>query len=157
MPARWPSTLVAFGVWKSASRVERGRKRDERDEREHLNLVFIGHVDAGKSTFCGQILYQTDQVDARTIEKYEKEAKEKNRDSWFLAFLYTFANNRSFLRFGTQGAPGGEPGLPGAPGPQRAQGAPGGSQGSLGPQAPWCPLEPPGSLPQTDFTLPQTG
>ena len=62
--------------------------RPEReDKREHLNLVFIGHVDAGKSTFCGQILYQTDQVDARTIEKYEKEAKEKNRDSWFLAFI----------------------------------------------------------------------
>jgi len=59
----------------------------ERDSREHLNLVFIGHVDAGKSTFCGQILYRTGQVDARTIEKYEKEAKEKNRDSWFLAFI----------------------------------------------------------------------
>lgn len=58
-----------------------------RDDREHLNLVFIGHVDAGKSTFCGQILYQTEQVDARTIEKYEKEAKEKNRESWFLAFI----------------------------------------------------------------------
>ena len=27
------------------------------------------------------------QVDARTIEKYEKEAKEKNRESWFLAFI----------------------------------------------------------------------
>jgi len=62
-------------------------KMAERDEREHLNCVFIGHVDAGKSTFCGQILYQTDQVDARTIEKYEKEAKEKNRESWFLAFI----------------------------------------------------------------------
>ena len=59
----------------------------ERDEREHLNLVFIGHVDAGKSTFCGQILYRTGQVDQRTIEKYEKEAKEKNRESWFLAFI----------------------------------------------------------------------
>ena len=59
----------------------------ERDQREHLNLVFIGHVDAGKSTFCGQILYRTGQVDARTIEKYEKEAKEKNRESWFLAFI----------------------------------------------------------------------
>jgi len=58
-----------------------------RDEREHLNLVFIGHVDAGKSTFCGRILYDTGQVDARTIEKYEKEAKEKNRESWFLAFI----------------------------------------------------------------------
>ena len=64
-----------------------GKKLAERDAREHLNCVFIGHVDAGKSTFCGQILYQTDQVDARTIEKYEKEAKEKNRDSWFLAFI----------------------------------------------------------------------
>jgi len=65
----------------------RAKKSLQRDEREHLNLVFIGHVDAGKSTFCGQILYQTDQVDVRTIEKYEKEAKEKNRDSWFLAFI----------------------------------------------------------------------
>jgi len=62
-------------------------KLTERDEREHLNLVFIGHVDAGKSTFCGQILYRTGQVDSRTIEKYEKEAKEKNRESWFLAFI----------------------------------------------------------------------
>ena len=62
-------------------------KLAERDQREHLNLVFIGHVDAGKSTFCGQILFRTGQVDARTIEKYEKEAKEKNRESWFLAFI----------------------------------------------------------------------
>jgi hypothetical protein len=29
------------------------------DEREHLNIVFIGHVDAGKSTISGQILYVT--------------------------------------------------------------------------------------------------
>ena len=29
--------------------------KTNRDEREHLNLVFIGHVDAGKSTFCGQV------------------------------------------------------------------------------------------------------
>ena len=27
------------------------------DEREHMNVVFIGHVDAGKSTTCGNILY----------------------------------------------------------------------------------------------------
>ena len=37
-------------------------KLAERDQREHLNLVFIGHVDAGKSTFCGQILYRTGQA-----------------------------------------------------------------------------------------------
>jgi hypothetical protein len=40
--------------------------------REHLNIVFIGHVDAGKSTTGGQILYLTGGVDERTIQKYEK-------------------------------------------------------------------------------------
>ena len=40
------------------------------DPREHLNLVFIGHVDAGKSTIGGQILFQAGMVDDRTIEKY---------------------------------------------------------------------------------------
>jgi len=57
------------------------------DPRPHLNLVFIGHVDAGKSTTCGNIMYLSGLVDERTIEKYQKEAKAKNRDSWFLAYL----------------------------------------------------------------------
>jgi len=57
------------------------------DPRPHLNVVFIGHVDAGKSTTCGNILYLSDCVDERTIEKYQKEAKDKNRDSWFLAYI----------------------------------------------------------------------
>jgi peptide chain release factor subunit 3 len=52
-----------------------------------LNIVFIGHVDAGKSTISGQILYITGMVDQRIIEKYEKEAIEKNRSSWFLAYI----------------------------------------------------------------------
>lgn len=57
------------------------------DSREHLNIVFIGHVDAGKSTISGQILLLTNQVDERTMAKYEKEAKEKNRESWYLAYV----------------------------------------------------------------------
>ncbi|KAG5182302.1 Sup35, eukaryotic translation termination factor eRF3 [Tribonema minus] len=59
----------------------------EEDPREHLNLVFIGHVDAGKSTLSGNILYLTDFVDKRTIERYEREAKQRNRESWFLAYI----------------------------------------------------------------------
>ena len=59
----------------------------EDDPREHLNLVFIGHVDAGKSTLSGNILYLTDFVDKRTIERYEREAKQRNRESWFLAYI----------------------------------------------------------------------
>lgn len=60
---------------------------EEEDKREHVNLVFIGHVDAGKSTISGQLLYQTGQVDKRTIEKYEREAKEHNRGTWFYAYI----------------------------------------------------------------------
>uniref|UniRef100_A0A0A9XWF6 Eukaryotic peptide chain release factor GTP-binding subunit ERF3A n=1 Tax=Lygus hesperus TaxID=30085 RepID=A0A0A9XWF6_LYGHE len=57
------------------------------DKRPHINLVFIGHVDAGKSTVSGQILYITGKVDRRTIERYEREAKEKKRDSWYFAYI----------------------------------------------------------------------
>eukprot|EP00939_MAST-03C_sp_MAST-3C-sp1_P003328 g3328.t1 len=60
---------------------------DDSDPREHLNVVFIGHVDAGKSTISGQVLFQTGMVDKRTIKKFEKEAKDLNRESWFLAFV----------------------------------------------------------------------
>jgi len=54
--------------------------------KDHLNIVFIGHVDAGKSTIGGHLMYLTGQVDKRTLEKYEKEAKEKNRESWYLSW-----------------------------------------------------------------------
>uniref|UniRef100_A0A671RQJ0 Pyridoxal-dependent decarboxylase domain-containing protein 1-like n=1 Tax=Sinocyclocheilus anshuiensis TaxID=1608454 RepID=A0A671RQJ0_9TELE len=55
-------------------------------KKEHVNVVFIGHVDAGKSTIGGQIMYLTGMVDKRTLEKYEKEAKEKNRETWYLSW-----------------------------------------------------------------------
>ena len=30
--------------------------------------------------------FQTGNVDKRTLEKYEREAKEKNRESWYLSW-----------------------------------------------------------------------
>uniref|UniRef100_A0A4W2DKL3 Tr-type G domain-containing protein n=1 Tax=Bos indicus x Bos taurus TaxID=30522 RepID=A0A4W2DKL3_BOBOX len=42
-------------------------------KKEHVNVVFIGHVDAGKSTIGGQIMFLTGMVDKRTLEKYERE------------------------------------------------------------------------------------
>merc|ERR1712060_175093 len=59
----------------------------EPDPRPHMNVVFIGHVDAGKSTTCGNILYLCGCVDDRTIEKYKQEAVDKNRETWFLAYI----------------------------------------------------------------------
>ncbi|THG97150.1 hypothetical protein EW026_g4803 [Hermanssonia centrifuga] len=54
--------------------------------KEHLNIVFIGHVDAGKSTMGGNLLYLSGMVDKRTMEKYEREAKEAGRESWYLSW-----------------------------------------------------------------------
>jgi peptide chain release factor subunit 3 len=59
----------------------------ELPKKRHLNVVFIGHVDAGKSTTGGQILFLSGQVDDRTIQKYEKEAKDKSRESWYMAYI----------------------------------------------------------------------
>ena len=54
--------------------------------KEHLNIVFIGHVDAGKSTMGGNILFLSGTVDKRTMEKYEREAKEAGRETWYLSW-----------------------------------------------------------------------
>ncbi|ENN71167.1 eukaryotic peptide chain release factor GTP-binding subunit ERF3A-like [Dendroctonus ponderosae] len=56
------------------------------DKKEHINVVFIGHVDAGKSTIGGQIMALTGMVDKRTLEKYQREACEKSRESWYLSW-----------------------------------------------------------------------
>eukprot|EP00163_Fabomonas_tropica_P034035 TRINITY_DN927_c0_g1_i2.p1 TRINITY_DN927_c0_g1~~TRINITY_DN927_c0_g1_i2.p1 ORF type:complete len:550 (-),score=230.25 TRINITY_DN927_c0_g1_i2:260-1909(-) len=60
---------------------------EEADPRERINVVFIGHVDAGKSTIGGHLLYLTGMVDERTIQKYEREAKAANRGSWYIAYV----------------------------------------------------------------------
>ena len=69
---------------------------EELSEKETMNIVFIGHVDAGKSTLGGHILVLTGNVDARTLEKYQQESKELNRESWYLSWaLDTSQEERS--------------------------------------------------------------
>ncbi|WYZ35659.1 hypothetical protein EsH8_X_000306 [Colletotrichum jinshuiense] len=55
--------------------------------KEHVNIIFIGHVDAGKSTLGGSILYNTGMVDERTMEKYKREARELGNPSWYLSWV----------------------------------------------------------------------
>ena len=52
-----------------------------------VSIVFVGHVDSGKSTISGSLLYNLGQVDERAIDKYKREAKVKNRESWFMAYI----------------------------------------------------------------------
>ncbi|MHA1929068.1 MAG: GTP-binding protein, partial [Candidatus Thorarchaeota archaeon] len=55
-------------------------------EKEHLNLVVIGHVDSGKSTMTGRLLYETGAVDERTFQAHKEEAEKLGRPSWAWAF-----------------------------------------------------------------------
>lgn len=61
-------------------------------KKEHVNIVFIGHVDAGKSTLGGSILYVTGMVDERTLEKYRRDAKEAGRETWYLSWALDLTN-----------------------------------------------------------------
>ncbi|KAJ3448470.1 g1 to s phase transition [Anaeramoeba flamelloides] len=62
-------------------------KIQESFNKPHINLVFIGHVDAGKSTIAGHIMVLSGKIEKRVLEKFEKEAKQKNRESWKYAFV----------------------------------------------------------------------
>jgi elongation factor 1-alpha len=53
----------------------------------HMSLVVIGHVDAGKSTATGHLIYKCGGIDKRTIEKFEKEAAEIGKASFKYAWV----------------------------------------------------------------------
>ncbi|RKP31241.1 hypothetical protein METBISCDRAFT_14543 [Metschnikowia bicuspidata] len=53
----------------------------------HMCFVVIGHVDAGKSTLMGRILYDTGTVDGKTINKLVREAEKSGKGSFALAWL----------------------------------------------------------------------
>jgi len=56
-------------------------------EKVHVNLVVIGHVDSGKSTSTGHLIYKCGGIDQRTIEKFEKEANELGKGSFKYAWV----------------------------------------------------------------------
>ncbi len=57
-------------------------------QKDHLNLVIIGHIDHGKSTMMGALLIETGAVSDREARELEKLAKEYDRDSWSYAFVF---------------------------------------------------------------------
>jgi len=56
-------------------------------EKKHVNIVVIGHVDAGKSTTTGHLIYKCGGIDKRTIEKFEKESAELGKSSFKYAWV----------------------------------------------------------------------
>uniref|UniRef100_A0A3Q3E8G5 Tr-type G domain-containing protein n=1 Tax=Labrus bergylta TaxID=56723 RepID=A0A3Q3E8G5_9LABR len=68
-------------------------------EKVHINIVVIGHVDSGKSTTTGHLIYKCGGIDKRTIEKFEKEAAEQSSllKDWLMLIK---THRKSFRRKG---------------------------------------------------------
>jgi len=62
-------------------------KSDDKSGKIHINIVVIGHVDSGKSTSTGHMIYKCGGIDKRTIEKFEKEAQEMGKGSFKYAWV----------------------------------------------------------------------
>ena len=56
-------------------------------QKPHLNLVTIGHVDHGKSTTVGRLLFEHGEIPAHIIEEYKKEAEEKGKATFEFAWV----------------------------------------------------------------------
>ncbi|KAF6175799.1 hypothetical protein GIB67_031986 [Kingdonia uniflora] len=56
-------------------------------EKIHISIVVIGHVDSGKSTTTGHLIYKLGGIDKRVIERFEKEAAEMNKRSFKYAWV----------------------------------------------------------------------
>lgn len=56
-------------------------------DKTHLSVVVIGHVDSGKSTTTGHLIYKCGGIDQRTIDKFEKEADQMGKGSFKYAWI----------------------------------------------------------------------
>ena len=62
-------------------------KRLRGDSKESINLIVIGHVDSGKSTLMGHLLFQLGQVSQKIMHKYEQESRKVGKQSFMYAWV----------------------------------------------------------------------
>ncbi len=81
-------------MWVLAGKLEtlyyRGIRRISKKmakEKEHINLVFIGHVDHGKSTSVGRLLFDTGNVDEQAMRKLKEKAQMLGKSGFEFAFV----------------------------------------------------------------------
>ncbi|WP_121821741.1 translation elongation factor EF-1 subunit alpha [Halostella salina] len=57
------------------------------EDKPHQNLAIIGHVDHGKSTLVGRLLYETGSVPEHVIEQHKEEAEQKGKGGFEFAYV----------------------------------------------------------------------
>ena len=59
----------------------------EDKKKPHLNIVFVGHVDHGKSTTVGRLLLDSGHIEQHVIDKFEQEAVERGKAGFGFAYV----------------------------------------------------------------------
>ena len=71
----------------------------EDKSKPHRNIVFIGHVDHGKSTTVGRLLLDSGHIEEHVIEKNEKLAAEAGKAGFGLAYVMDGLKGRARARY----------------------------------------------------------
>jgi len=56
-------------------------------EKTHMSIVVCGHVDAGKSTTTGRLIFELGGISERDMDKLREEAKVLGKESFAFAFF----------------------------------------------------------------------
>ena len=56
-------------------------------EKPHIIIVFVGHVDHGKSTTVGRLMYDSENIDEQTMRKLKETAQELGKVGFEFAFV----------------------------------------------------------------------
>jgi elongation factor 1 alpha-like protein len=61
--------------------------KERGEDKQQIHMVVIGHVDAGKSTMMGHLLFDLGNVPQRVMHKYEQESKKIGKQSFMYAWV----------------------------------------------------------------------
>ena len=85
-----PATPAANKSFRAKEPERNGQEMYEKErggQKPKINVVVIGHVDAGKSTLMGHLLCDLNHVSQRTMHKYEQESKKLGKQSFMYAWV----------------------------------------------------------------------
>ncbi|KAH8379223.1 hypothetical protein KR009_003736 [Drosophila setifemur] len=84
---RTPASLFKVSKDQAQRNARQLYEKERADQKSHIHMIVIGHVDAGKSTLMGHLLFDTGNVSQRVMHKHEQESKKMGKQSFMYAWV----------------------------------------------------------------------
>ncbi|EDV38751.1 uncharacterized protein Dana_GF24953 [Drosophila ananassae] len=85
--SRTPASLFKVSKEQAQRNARQLYEKERSDQKSHIHMIVIGHVDAGKSTLMGHLLFDTGNVSQRVMHKHEQESKKLGKQSFMYAWV----------------------------------------------------------------------